>query len=132
MTEQESGWRSRTLLVAGGAAVLAAVAGAAWFATRGKTGKGTKRYPTGEVYEGDLVNGIAEGYGVSTSLAGDVVTGFFKNDVPCGKITAVYSNGQKFEGDVVDDEHWRGYIACQTALNWNTMVERERCSLAAW
>jgi hypothetical protein len=109
MDQEEGGWRNRGLLLAGGgAAVLAAVAGAVYLMTRGKTGKGRKQYPTGEVYEGDLVNGKAEGYGVSTSPAGDVITGCFKNDVPRGKITAVYANGQTFEGEVLDDVNSRG------------------------
>jgi hypothetical protein len=108
MAEEGSGWRSKGLPVAGGAALLAAVAGAAWFATRGKTGKGRKSYPTGEVYEGDLVNGRATGFGTSRTAAGDVVTGYWKDDYPCGKCSGVFAFGHTFEGEALDATHWKG------------------------
>jgi hypothetical protein len=109
MAEEEGGWRSsKGLLIAGGAAVLAALAGAAWFATRGKTGKGRKSYPTGEVYEGDLVNGCANGFGTSRTAAGDVVTGYWKDDYPCGKCSGVFAGGHRFEGEAFDATHWKG------------------------
>jgi hypothetical protein len=107
MAEEESGWRSRGLLFAGGAA-LAAVAGAAYLMTRGKTGKGTKTYPTGEVYEGDLVNGRAEGFGTSRTVLGDVLTGQWKDDVAHGKVRFVFSD-HTFEGEAFGS-HWKGII----------------------
>ena len=95
------------VLLAGGAA-LAAAGAAVWWLRRGVTGRGVKHFPTGEVYEGELVGGRAHGYGVSRNPAGDEVSGFWKDDVPFGRCTARFAAGHSFEGEALDETHWRG------------------------
>jgi hypothetical protein len=128
MEGEEGVWQNnKGLLIAGAVAVIGAVASATWLLTRGKTGKGVKKFPTGETYEGDLVRGKATGYGISRTAAGDAVTGYWwvafcrqtstllqlnrahrKDDMPCGKCSGVFAAGHTFEGEAFDATHWKG------------------------
>jgi hypothetical protein len=106
---EEGGWRSRGLLIAGAAAVVAAAAGAVLLMTRGKTGKGKKRLPTGEHYEGDLVNGRAEGFGVAVDEDKRAkMTGYWKDDLPHGAVKSVFGE-HAFEGEAFGSR-WKGTI----------------------
>lgn len=63
----------------------------------------TKRtYSNGNVYEGFVVNGKAEGKGKFTWTNGDTYGGNFSNNEMNGKGILTYANGDRYEGDFVN------------------------------
>lgn len=69
--------------------------------------KGKKTYEIG-VYEGEFVNGLADGYGVFTMKDGSIYKGTFKNDKAHGFGVMTAPNGMKYEGQFKDDK-FNGY-----------------------
>ena len=65
-------------------------------------GKGKKVYVSGNIYEGDFVNGEREGQGILKLKNGEIYTGQYANDFPNGKGKYVYVNGDIYEGDFVN------------------------------
>ena len=53
----------------------------------------------GEIYKGELVNGLKEGKGEYISSNGEKYIGEFKNDVKDGKGIMEYKNGDKYDGN---------------------------------
>jgi hypothetical protein len=106
--EQGAGsWRDRAPLLAGAAATVAAVAGLLWLATRSRATRGTKRLASGALYDGDLVDGHAQGRGTSRAHDGTELDGEWKWDVPHGRCTVTFANGRVFVGEVVGT-WWKG------------------------
>ncbi len=63
----------------------------------------TKRtYSNGNIYEGFVVNGKAEGKGKFTWTNGDRYEGEFSNNEMNGKGILTYANGDRYEGDFVN------------------------------
>lgn len=63
----------------------------------------TKRtYSNGNVYEGFVVNGKAEGKGIFTWTNGDRYEGNFSNNEMNGRGILTYANGDRYEGDFVN------------------------------
>ena len=63
----------------------------------------TKRtYSNGNVYEGYVVNGKAEGKGKFTWTNGDIYEGNFSNNEMNGKGMLTYANGDRYDGDFVN------------------------------
>ena len=78
-------------------------------------GKGVMYYPNGliyegeckdkgDIYEGDFVEGVAEGRGTSIYSNGDRYTGEYRNWNKHGKGTYYYHNGHKYVGDFFNDK----------------------------
>ncbi len=95
-------------------AVAGAAAGAVvwlvWSCVRGKTGKGTKVLATGETYVGDLVNGMANGFGTAYTQGGEA-TGQWKDDRMIGPCTGFIHGaklvGEAFEGPDPNLKPWK-------------------------
>ena len=69
----------------------------------GFTGKGKIEFPSGDVYEGDLVKGVMQGKGVLKYASGDVYEGDFAHGVREGNGKLTYANGMTYEGQWKDD-----------------------------
>ena len=52
-------------------------------------------FENGDVYEGDFVNNIKEGYGIMSYNNGEKYQGEFKNNVKDGYGIMIYNNGEK-------------------------------------
>lgn len=63
-----------------------------------ENGRGTYIYPDNTIYEGNFVNGMAEGYGVCYYTDGDIYAGNWKKHNFQGKGTMYYSSGQVVKG----------------------------------
>jgi hypothetical protein len=59
--------------------------------------KGKKNYEVG-IYEGEIVNGLADGYGIFTMSDGTVHKGTYKDDAAHGYGTMTTTNGSKYVG----------------------------------
>ena len=71
--------------------------------------KEKKTFASGNVYEGETVNGIPHGKGKKTLANGDVYEGDFVNGELHGKGKFTYLKGQSYEGDFVNGEpHGKG------------------------
>ena len=70
----------------------------------------TITYSNGDLYEGDIKNGLRDGNGKLTrSATGDVYVGQFKDDEISGKGTFTYSNGDVYEGELLNSQkHGQG------------------------
>jgi hypothetical protein len=66
------------------------------YATPTSTLKNTKNHDT---YQGQVIRGIPEGWGVIFASTGEVVEGLFKNGQPHSHIRYFYSDGSMYEGD---------------------------------
>jgi hypothetical protein len=67
-------------------------------------GKGTMRFPNGDVYSGKFDTGeMVDSSGKMTYANGDVYQGFFKRNERRGEGTFTYSNGDKFTGVYIND-----------------------------
>src|SRR5690606_27847137 len=69
-------------------------------------GWGKIDYSTGDIYEGDWVNGLREGSGRELMANGDMYIGQFKDNRRNGK--GVFSNGDTYDGEWED-----GYLMGQ-------------------
>ena len=69
-----------------------------------KNGKMNVVFENGDVYEGDFVNNIKEGYGIMSYNNGEKYQGEFKNNVKDGYGIMIYSNGEKYRGEFKNDE----------------------------
>ena len=57
------------------------------------------KYDNGDIYKGDLVGGIENGYGVLTTVSGDKYEGEFETGKYDGKGTYTWKNGDIYSGD---------------------------------
>jgi hypothetical protein len=69
-----------------------------------RTGKGKLKWPNGDVYEGDFVNGDRTGKGKYTWSNGDVYEGDFVKGDRTGKGNFTYTDGDVYEGDYVNGD----------------------------
>ena len=61
-------------------------------------------YETGNgMYEGEMVDGVANGTGVLTTKKGNVCEGEFKNGKANGYCIYTYYDGNVYEGEMVDN-----------------------------
>jgi hypothetical protein len=67
-------------------------------------GKGFYTYTNGDTYEGDFINGARIGKGVITLANGSRYEGDFVNDKMNGKGVFTFANGDRYEGDFVDEK----------------------------
>ncbi len=64
----------------------------------------TINYDNGDIYEGQVINNIQNGYGIYKFSNGDVYSGYFSDGYFSGKGTYVWSSsGDKYEGNFTDD-----------------------------
>lgn len=61
----------------------------------GTDNKRSKSYSNGARYEGDMVNGLRDGYGTTTWNDGSKYVGQYKNDVEHGKGVFIFPDGRK-------------------------------------
>lgn len=71
--------------------------------------KKTKKYPTGDVYEGEFVNGLYHGYGIYTWTNGNRYEGMWKNNRREGEGTWTWgkqssSTGDRYQGQWHEDK----------------------------
>lgn len=80
-------------------------------------GKGKLVYDSGDIYEGDFVNGEMTGVGALQMLDGSRYEGGFKNGLLSGIGKFAYSNGDTYEGAFLEDAyHGKGiYISSTSA-----------------
>lgn len=64
--------------------------------------KGKKQYKVG-VYEGEIINGLADGYGVFKMTNGMIYRGIFKEDKAYGYGIMTFPDGSKYEGYFKND-----------------------------
>lgn len=64
--------------------------------------KGKKQYKVG-VYDGELINGLADGYGVFKMTNGMTYKGTFKEDKAYGYGVMIFPDGSKYEGYFKND-----------------------------
>lgn len=64
-----------------------------------REGRGTARYPTGNVYEGNWKAGKREGRGTERFANGNIYVGDFKADKQEGRGTNKYASGAVFDGE---------------------------------
>lgn len=70
----------------------------------GEVFEGTKTFPNGTLYFGEMRSGRANGKGIlNFPVTGDKYFGDFVDDRMNGKGTMTYRNGVKYEGDFRDD-----------------------------
>ncbi len=58
----------------------------------------TVRYPNGDVYEGELSDGLRSGYGRMVYASGDIYEGEYLNDMRHGSGTYRFANGNVYKG----------------------------------
>ncbi len=69
----------------------------------------TRSWPNGDMYEGQIINGMMHGMGIYTSANGDKYTGQFKYGKADGQGKMVYSNGDTYSGEFHQDAmHGKG------------------------
>ena len=61
------------------------------------------KFPNGDRYEGEIVNGLASGRGIYSYANGDRYEGEFRNDVKNGRGTFFFHNGDRYDGDFRED-----------------------------
>ena len=61
-------------------------------------------YPNGDVYEGEMKNGLRDGRGKCSYKSGSVYEGEFKDDKRHGKGICRFANGVVYEGEYRDNE----------------------------
>lgn len=72
-------------------------------------GKGLMKYVNGDVYDGDFKEGVKNGQGKYTFKTGDVYTGKFENERFSGKGKIEYKSGDIYEGDFKEGKfHGKG------------------------
>ena len=75
-------------------------------------GRGVVKYRSGDVYTGQLLNGVREGKGKCEYGSGDVYEGDWSADMRHGVGACKYADGTEYEGEWVEDrrhvadEHW--------------------------
>lgn len=81
----------------------------------------TITYSNGDIYTGDIINGLRHGNGTMTFVAtGDVYVGTFKEDQISGKGVFKYANGDVYDGEVLNSmKHGQGTF---TSANGNVYV----------
>lgn len=67
-------------------------------------GKGKEVYTTGDIYEGDFVDGLRHGQGTYTAKNGDVYVGQFAKGGYNGKGRYRFANSQIYDGDWIDSK----------------------------
>ena len=70
-----------------------------------KNGFHKRTHPSGDVYEGDWVDGKQHGKGTYTSSDGNVYEGDWVDDKQHGKGTYTWPDGNVYEGDWMDGKH---------------------------
>lgn len=68
-------------------------------------GYGIYKYTNGDTYEGQFKNGVKEGYGKVQNESGCVYEGQWKQNVRCGHGLCYDTDGGIYEGAWVDDKH---------------------------
>ena len=63
----------------------------------------TRRWPNGDLYEGQISNGVPHGMGIHTATNGDKYTGQFKYGKADGQGKMVFANGDSYSGDFQED-----------------------------
>lgn len=63
----------------------------------------TRSWPNGDLYEGQIINGMPHGMGFYTSANGDKYTGQFKYGKADGQGKMVFANGDTFSGEFRGD-----------------------------
>ena len=74
-------------------------------------GEVTKKFPNGDVYEGDWYypDNVPQGYGKMTYANGDVYEGGFTNGLPNGEGEKIYADGRVYEGEFKEGKpHGKG------------------------
>ena len=71
--------------------------------------KKSKKYPSGDVYDGEFVNGLFHGYGIYSWINGDRYEGMWKNNHREGEGTWIWgenssSTGDRYQGQWHDDQ----------------------------
>lgn len=64
----------------------------------------THVYPNGDVYEGEMKDGLRHGYGKMTYAGGDIYIGDYRKDKRHGHGRYQFANGNVYEGDYVDNK----------------------------
>lgn len=64
-------------------------------------GKGSKKYSSGLVYEGEFKDALEDGYGTWTFTDGSKQTGYFVQGTPAGVFSVTFSGGDKMIGENV-------------------------------
>jgi len=67
--------------------------------------RGKEISPSGDVYEGDLIDGVPHGKGTLTFSYGDVYEGDFVDGKFHGKGTLTLPDGTVYSGDFVEGRH---------------------------
>mmetsp|Transcript_26872 Transcript_26872/g.27097 ORF Transcript_26872/g.27097 Transcript_26872/m.27097 type:complete len:227 (+) Transcript_26872:212-892(+) len=74
-----------------------------------RNGKGIYTYHNGDVYEGQYKDDIKHGFGIYKHASGAMFQGEYRNDERNGTGIFIYSNGDRYEGEYQDDlKHGRG------------------------
>jgi len=69
----------------------------------------TRSWPNGDVYEGQIINGMPHGMGIYTSASGDRYTGQFKFGKADGQGKMEFTNGDSYSGEFREDTmHGKG------------------------
>lgn len=63
----------------------------------------TRSWPNGDLYEGQISNGMPHGMGIYTSANGDKYTGQFKYGKADGQGKMVFTNGDSYSGEFRED-----------------------------
>ncbi|MFQ5483661.1 MAG: DnaJ domain-containing protein [Nitrospinaceae bacterium] len=63
----------------------------------------TRTWPNGDLYEGQMVNGMMQGMGIFTAIDGSVYTGQFRHGKPNGQGKLVFENGDNYTGEFFED-----------------------------
>ena len=74
----------------------------------GYTGPDGRKQIGAEMYEGEMVNGKANGFGRSWTPEGDEYVGYWRDDEPHGHGKILFKGGQTFEGDFAENRAWKG------------------------
>lgn len=73
-------------------------------------GYGKVTFPNGNIYVGEVLNGTLSGRGTMTFKNGEIFQGNFTNGLKEGKGEVTYPNGSKFQGEFVNDDAIRGLM----------------------
>ncbi len=83
--------------------------------------KETKRH-----YEGDFINGQANGHGKFTMCNGNIYEGAFKNDIAWGFGKYIWKNGENFEGDFYDGTYVKGTYIYKSGNRYEGEFKNEK------
>ena len=90
-------------------------------------GRGTVRYASGDVYEGELRNGKQHGFGIYKHAGGNVYEGEFRDGRMDGSCTYTYATGGVYKGEWQEQSpHGHGMYTLATGICYEGEFKRGR------